>query len=72
MAGPALVCAQDGTPGMKHRQDRRDDRGGRLQQRDDQFVERRDDPIGVRGPQRREDRRVVRDDRQGDRRERVY
>ncbi len=72
IAGPALARAQDSTPGMKRRQDRRDDRGDRLQKRDDKFVERRDDPIGVRGPQRREDRRVVRDDRRVDRRERVY
>ena len=60
------------TPGMKHRQDRRDDRTDRVQQRDDKHVERRDDPIGVRGPQRREDRRDVRTDRKTDRRERLY
>lgn len=72
IAGPALARAQDGTPGMKHRQDRRDDRGDRLQKRDDKFVERRDDPIGVRGPQRREDHRELRNDRRVDRRERVY
>ncbi len=56
---------------MKRRQDRRDDRGERLQQRDDKWVERRDDPIGVRGPERRKDRRDLRNDRRKDRRERV-
>lgn len=72
IAGPALARAQDATPGMKRRQDRRDDRGGRLQKRDDKFVERRDDPIGIRGPQRREDHRELRNDRKVDRRERLY
>ena len=57
---------------MKRRQDRRDDRGERVQQRDDKWVQRRDDPIGVRGPQRRKDRRELRNDRRVDRRERVY
>ncbi len=66
-----VAGAQEATPGMKRRQDRRDDRGERLQKRDDQWVQRRDDPIGVRGPQRREDRREVRNDRRKDRRERV-
>jgi hypothetical protein len=72
LTGPLPGLAQDGTPGMRRRQARRDDRGDRLQQRDDQWVERRADPIGVRGPQRREDRRELRDDRRTDRRERVY
>lgn len=72
VAGPTFACAQDGTPGMTRRQDRRDDRGDHLQKRDDKFVERRDDPIGVRGPQRREDHRELRNDRRVDRRERVY
>ena len=72
IAGAAFARAQDATPGMKRRLDRRDDRGDRLQTRDDKFVERRDDPIGVRGPQRREDHRELRDDRRVDRRERVY
>jgi hypothetical protein len=67
-----LGFSQDATPGMKRRQDRRDDRGERLQQRDEKFVERRGDPIGVRGPQRREDRRGLRTDRRTDRRERLY
>lgn len=68
--GPILGFSQ--TQGTKRRQDRRDDRGGRVQERDDKRVERRDDPIGVRGPERREDRRDVRTDRKTDRRERVY
>ena len=72
VAGPAFARAQDGTPAMKRRQDRRDDRGDRVQKRDDKFVERRDDPIGVRGPERREDHRDLRTDRKTDRRERVY
>ncbi len=71
LAGPLLARGEEGTPGMKRRQDRRDDRGDRVQKRDDKFVERRDDPIGVRGPQRREDRRGLRNDRKADRRERV-
>lgn len=70
--GPALAAAQEGTPGMKRRQDRRDDRADRVQKRDEKWVERRDDPIGVRGPQRREDRRDLRKDRRTDRRERLY
>ena len=60
------------TPGMLRRQDRRDDRGNRVQQRDEKMVKRRDDPMGIRGPQRREDRRDIRTDRKTDRRERVY
>jgi hypothetical protein len=70
VVGPLLGFSQ--TPGMKRRQDRRDDRTDRLQQRDDKMGERRDDPIGVRGPQRREDRRDLRTDRRTDRRERIY
>jgi hypothetical protein len=35
-------------------------------------VERSDDPIGIRGPQRREDRGELRGDRRNDRRERIY
>jgi hypothetical protein len=60
------------TPGMERRADRQGDRTKRVQKRDDNMVERRDDPIGVRGPQRREDRRDVRTDRKTDRRERLY
>ncbi len=71
LAGPALARAQEATPGMKRRQDRRDDRGDRVQKRDEKFVERRDDPIGVRGPERRKDHRELRNDRRTDRRERV-
>jgi hypothetical protein len=67
---PLLVLSQ--TPGMERRQDKRDDRNERVQQRDDKAVERRDDPIGVRGPERREDRRELRTDRKTDRRERIY
>jgi hypothetical protein len=78
--GPVVACAQEkqkeaagtaGTTGMKRRQDRRDDRGERVQTRDENRVERRDDPIGVRGPERREDRRDLKNDRRSDRRERV-
>jgi len=72
VTSPILVLAQEGTPGMKRRQRRRDDRTDRLQKRDEKQVARRDDPIGVRGPQRREDRRELRTDRRTDRRERVY
>jgi hypothetical protein len=36
------------------------------------MAERSDDPIGIRGPERREDRRDLRQDRRGDRRERLY
>lgn len=70
IAVPILGFCQ--TPGMKRRQDRRDDRTDRIEERDDKMVERRDDPIGVRGPERREDRRDLREDRRGDRRERIY
>jgi hypothetical protein len=68
--GPLLGFSQ--TAGTKRRQDRRDDRGDRVQQRDKKMVERRDDPIGIRGPERREDHRELRTDRKTDRRERVY
>ncbi len=72
IAGPIILAQeQDATPGMARRQDRRDDRSDRLQQRDDKGVARRQDPIGVRGPQRRTDRRDLRDDRRSDRRERI-
>jgi hypothetical protein len=72
IAGSMIALAQDSsTPGMKRRQDRRDDRVDRVQQRDDKAVQRRTDPIGVRGPQRREDHRDLRTDRRTDRRERV-
>ena len=70
IASPLAGFSQ--TPGMKHRQDRRDDRTDRVQQRDDKMVERRNDPIGVRGPQRRQDHRDLRTDRKTDRRERLY
>ena len=70
MVGPLLGFSQ--TTGMKRRQDKRDDRTDRLQQRDKKMVERRDDPIGVRGPERRKDHRELRTDRKKDRRERVY
>jgi hypothetical protein len=71
MTAGALAPAQEGTPGMQRRQQRRDDRTSRLQERDDKSVARRDDPIGIRGPQRREDRRDLRMDRRTDRRERI-
>ena len=70
IVGPLLGFSQ--TSGMKRRQDKRDDRTDRLQQRDDKMVERRDDPIGVRGPERRKDHRELRTDRKTDRRERVF
>ena len=70
IAVPILGFCQ--TPGMKRRQDRRDDATDRMQERDDKMEERRDDPIGVRGPERREDRRDLREDRRDDRRERIY
>jgi hypothetical protein len=57
---------------MERRQDKQGNRTQRVQKRDDKMVERRDDPIGVRGPQRREDHREVRTDRKTDRRERLY
>jgi len=71
LAARLIALGQDATPGMQRRQDRRDDRGSRLQQRDDKAVARRDDPIGIRGPQRRTDRRDLRTDRRTDRRERI-
>jgi hypothetical protein len=67
---PLLGFSQ--TAGMDRRFDRQDDRTRRVQKRDDKMVERRDDPIGVRGPQRRADQREVRTDRKVDRRERLY
>ena len=70
IVAPLLGFSQ--TPGMDRRQDRQGDRTQRVQKRDDKMVERRDDPIGVRGPQRREDHREVRTDRKTDRRERLY
>ena len=69
---PFRAPAQESsTPGMRRRQDRRDDRVDRMQQRDDKSVARRDDPLGIRGPQRREDHRTLRTDRRNDRRERI-
>lgn len=70
IAVPILGFCQ--TPGMERRQDRRGDRTDRMEQRGDKMVERSDDPIGIRGPQRREDRRDLRGDRRNDRRERIY
>jgi len=78
LVSPLLGFAQ--TSGTQRRQDRRSDRservqersterGDRVQQRDDKMVQRRDDPVGVRGPQRREDHRELRTDRQTDRRD---
>jgi hypothetical protein len=57
---------------MERRQDRREDGADRMEQRGDKMEERADDPIGVRGPERREDRRDLREDRHDDRRERIY
>jgi len=70
IVAPILGFCQ--TPGMERRQDRRGDRTDRMEQRGDMMVERSDDPIGIRGPQRREDRRELRGDRRNDRRERIY
>jgi hypothetical protein len=60
------------TPGMSRRMDRRTDRTDRVNQRGENMVERVDDPLGVRGVNRREDRRDVRQDRQTDRYDRIY
>ena len=60
------------TPGMSRRMDRRGDRVDRMDQRGQNAVERSDDPLGVRGVNRREDRREVRQDRRSDRYDRVY
>lgn len=60
------------TPGMSRRMDRRVDRGDRVNQRAENMVERSDDPLGVRGVERREDRREIRHDRRTDRYDRVY
>jgi hypothetical protein len=60
------------TPGMSRRMDRRVDRTDRMNQRGENMVERSDDPLGVRGVNRREDRREVRQDRQSDRYDRVF
>lgn len=57
---------------MERREDRREDGADRMQQRADQMAERSDDPVGIRGAERREDRGDLRQDRRGDRRERVY
>ena len=70
IAVPILGLCQ--TPGMDRRQDRRGDRTDRMEQRGDNMAERSDDPIGIRGPERREDRRDLRGDRRTDRRERIY
>lgn len=60
------------TPGMSRRMDRRVDRTDRMNQRGENMAERSDDPLGVRGVNRREDRREVRQDRQSDRYDRVF
>ena len=60
------------TPGMSRRMDRRVDRTDRVNQRGEDMVERSDDPLGVRGVNRRQDRRDVRQDRQSDRYDRVF
>ena len=67
---PSAALAQ--TPGMSRRMDRRVDRVDRVNQRGENMVERSDDPLGVRGVNRREDRREVRQDRQSDRYDRVF
>ena len=70
VALPSAALAQ--TPGMSRRMDRRGDRVDRMGQRGQNAVERSDDPLGVRGVNRREDRREVRQDRRSDRYDRVY
>jgi hypothetical protein len=67
---PSAVLAQ--TAGMARRTERRVDAADRAGQRADNMAERADDPLGVRGVERREDRRNVRQDRRYDRRDRVY
>ena len=67
---PSAALAQ--TPGMSRRMDRRVDRADRVDQRAENMVERSDDPLGVRGVNRRQDRRDVRQDRQSDRYDRVF
>lgn len=70
VALPSVALAQ--TPGMSRRMDRRGDRVDRMDQRGENMVERSDDPLGIRGVNRREDRRDVRQDRQYDRYDRVF
>ncbi len=67
---PSAALAQ--TRGMSRRMDRRVDRGERVNQRGEDMVERSDDPLGVRGVNRRQDRREIRQDRQYDRYDRVF
>jgi hypothetical protein len=67
---PSAALAQ--TPGMSRRMDRRVDRVDRVDQRAENVAERSDDPLGVRGVNRRQDRREVRQDRQSDRYDRVF
>lgn len=67
---PSVVLAQ--TPGMSRRMDRRVDRVDRMDQRAENMVERSDDPLGIRGVDRRQDRRDVRQDRQYDRYDRIF
>ena len=55
-----------------HAKKAEDDLAAAKKETHDKVVARRDDPIGVRGPQRREDRRDTRTDRRTDRRERLY
>ena len=70
LAWPALALSQ--TRGMNRREDRRQDAGERVEQRGQDLAERQDDPLGMRGVERRQDKREIRDDRRYDRRERVY
>ena len=70
LAAPALALSQ--TRGMMRRQDRSEDAWERMGQRGENMAERQDDPLGVRGGERRQDRRELRGDRRSDRRERVY
>jgi hypothetical protein len=67
---PLTALAQ--THGMSRRMDRRGDRVDRMDQRGENMVERSDDPLGIRGVNRRDDRRDVRQDRQYDRYDRVF
>jgi hypothetical protein len=70
VALPPAALAQ--TRGMERRMDRRVDGVDRMDQRAENMVERSDDPLGVRGVNRREDRRDIRQDRHGDRYDRIY
>jgi hypothetical protein len=70
LTGPAVAVSQ--TPGMMRRGDRRQDAEERVEKRGENMAESQDDPLGVRGGERRQDRKEIRGNRRSDRRERVY